>query len=99
MGLEPTISCLKGKQLDQLVYSGRKGELPTRGTVVRSPWLSNYSVTLPAQAWFTLTLSFNESGPHGVSIEQECHGSVPLQEWNSVLVASDLGVKDFIRET
>ena len=28
---------------------------------------------LPAQAYFTLALSFDESGPRGAGIEQECH--------------------------
>jgi hypothetical protein len=51
-----------------------KDEAFLRGAVDRlSCWLSDRSVVLPAQAYFTLALSFNESGPRGADIEQECH--------------------------
>lgn len=57
-------------------HSARRGLAVLRGGLVFVPsfgWLSNCSVVVPAQAWFTLALSAGESGLRGVRIEQDCH--------------------------
>ncbi len=69
-GFEPASSQLKVGRPEPLDHSGRKDEpfLRRADRVV----LVAYSIP-PAQAQFTLALSFTESGPRGADIESKRH--------------------------
>ena len=70
-GFEPVITILKIWCLRPLDHSGMQNEtFYLRGFSALFDGFSNFSDNLPAQATFTLTLSF-KSGLRGVDIEKE----------------------------